>query len=219
MDGDRTIDIGGPEILSYGDMLRGYATVRGLKRWIIPVPVLTPRLSSHWVQWVTPLPATIARPLIEGLRNEAVVQDDSAARIFPSIQPITYNSAVREALAYLDTGDDLLADDATSFVESPSPLTVQSREGMIIERYQKRVQASASNVFRAIRSASKPLLPMSSVCSQVWVVIADGCMPIGHGDCEVRSTGLLEGLDTAAGAAILIAWRWAIRLISGAWSS
>ena len=68
----RVIEIGGADVLTYGEMMTGYAEVRGLRRRLVPVPVLTPRLSSYWVHWVTPIPAEIARPLIEGLRNEAV---------------------------------------------------------------------------------------------------------------------------------------------------
>ena len=66
----RIIEIGGADVLTYGDLLRGYAKARGLKRWLVPVPVLTPRLYSYWVHLVTPVPATIARPLIQGLRND-----------------------------------------------------------------------------------------------------------------------------------------------------
>ena len=73
------VEIGGPDVLSYGDMMRTYARLRGLRRLMIPVPVLTPRLSSYWVNLVSPVPAGIARPLIEGLRNEVVVRDPGPA--------------------------------------------------------------------------------------------------------------------------------------------
>jgi uncharacterized protein YbjT (DUF2867 family) len=151
LEGDRTIDIGGPEVLSYGDMVRGYAQARGLKRWIVPVPVLTPRLSSHWVQWVTPIPATIARPLIDGLRNEAVVREDSAASIFPSIRLLDYATAVRNAIAHLDAGEVVTATRKipSTSIESTAQPSVRDYEGMIIERYQQRVQALPANVFQA----------------------------------------------------------------------
>ena len=96
------VEIGGSEVLTYGDMMMGYAEVRGLRRVLLPVPVLTPRLSSHWVHWMTPIPAEIARPLIEGLRNEVIVRDDTARRLFPDIQPLDYRTAVRRALARLE---------------------------------------------------------------------------------------------------------------------
>lgn len=98
------IEIGGKDVLTYGEMMLGYARVRGLRRVLIAVPVLSPRLSSYWVHWMTPIPASIARPLIEGLRNEVVVRDDKARRLFPGIDPMRYESAVKRALADLADG-------------------------------------------------------------------------------------------------------------------
>ena len=73
---DRTIDIGGPDVVTYQDMMHAYASVAGLRRrWILPVPVLTPRLSSHWVNLVSPLPIQLARPLIDSLTSDVVVAD------------------------------------------------------------------------------------------------------------------------------------------------
>ena len=63
----RIIEIGGADVLTYADMMYAYARERRLTRWLIPVPVLTPALSSHWVHWMTPVPVGIARPLIQGL--------------------------------------------------------------------------------------------------------------------------------------------------------
>lgn len=94
---NRIVEIGGSEILSYGQMMMLYAKVRGLRRWLVPVPVLTPRLSSWWVGLVTPLPASIARPLIDGLKNQVIVQDPTALQLF-SITPIGYEESVKVAL-------------------------------------------------------------------------------------------------------------------------
>jgi uncharacterized protein YbjT (DUF2867 family) len=98
----KVIEIGGADVVTYAEMMTGYARARGLKRWLIPVPVLTPRLSSYWVHLVTPIPANIAQPLIAGLHNEVVARDTSARSIFPSIQPVTYQQAVKAALDSLD---------------------------------------------------------------------------------------------------------------------
>ena len=76
------VEIGGPDVLSYAEMMRTYARLRGMRRLMIPVPVLTPRLSSYWCSLVTPVPSAIARPLIEGLRNEVVVRDPAPAAAF-----------------------------------------------------------------------------------------------------------------------------------------
>jgi uncharacterized protein YbjT (DUF2867 family) len=80
----RTLGIGGPDIVSYHRLLQIMAAERGLpRRLIIPVPVLTPRLSSWWIHLVTPVSAQMARPLAEGLRNRVVLNDDEAARLMP----------------------------------------------------------------------------------------------------------------------------------------
>ena len=88
LDEPRTIgcsfDIGGPDVLTYRELLQMTARSLGLRpRWILPVPVLTPRLSSFWVHLVTPVSARIARPLAEGLRNRMVCRDDVAAQLMP----------------------------------------------------------------------------------------------------------------------------------------
>ena len=82
------IEIGGSDVLTYREMFAAYAKVRGLDRTIVDVPFLTPRLSSHWVGLVTPIPNRVARPLIEGLDNEVVVDDPAKARrLFPDVAP------------------------------------------------------------------------------------------------------------------------------------
>jgi uncharacterized protein YbjT (DUF2867 family) len=94
-----TIDIGGPEIKSYSEIIRDMASALGLRRrLLIPVPVLTPRLSSLWIHLVTPLDASIARPLAEGLRNRVVCRNDDAQRLMPH-QCLTIRQAIDAALA------------------------------------------------------------------------------------------------------------------------
>lgn len=80
----KTLDIGGPDILTYRELMDLLAEVLGLsKRVIVPVPVLTPRLSSLWIHLVTPVDRRIARPLAEGLRNRVVCRDNEALRLMP----------------------------------------------------------------------------------------------------------------------------------------
>lgn len=80
----KTLDIGGPDIWSYAQIMHEMsAALRLRRRLIIPVPVLTPRLSSLWIHLVTPLAANIARPLAEGLRNRVVCRNDEATRLMP----------------------------------------------------------------------------------------------------------------------------------------
>ncbi len=98
---NRTFDIGGPDVLTYGDMMQRYAAVAGLRRRIIvPVPVLSPTLSGHWVGLVTPVPNAIARPLIESLRYEVVCTEDDLRDLVPDPPTgrISYDEALRLAL-------------------------------------------------------------------------------------------------------------------------
>ncbi len=91
-------DIGGDEILSYADLIEVYAEIAGLrKRWIIPVPVLTPYLSSLWIHLVTPIPSYIARPLTEGLKNRVVCQDNRIRNIIKQ-NLLNAHDAIRQAL-------------------------------------------------------------------------------------------------------------------------
>ncbi len=97
----RTFEIGGPERVCYGDIMREYARQRGLRRAMIPVPVLTPYLSSLWLGLVTPVYARIGRKLIEGLRNPTVVEDRSAEQAF-AIRPRGLHESIARALVNED---------------------------------------------------------------------------------------------------------------------
>jgi len=83
-DVDRAFDVGGPDVLTYKQMMRRYAVVAGLpRRRMVRVPVLTPRLSSHWVGLVTPVPSALAKPLVESVKHTAVVSEHDIARWVP----------------------------------------------------------------------------------------------------------------------------------------
>lgn len=97
----RVFEIGGPDRVSYGDLMREYARLRGLRRWIVPVPVLTPKLSSLWLGLVTPVYARVGRKLVDSIRNETVLCDDSAAKTF-SVRPRGVRAAMERALANED---------------------------------------------------------------------------------------------------------------------
>jgi hypothetical protein len=79
----KTFDIGGPDVLTYIDMMRKYAEILNKSVQIIIIPFLTPRLSSYWVDLVTPIRASLARPLIDSLKHDATVKDDSIRRLIP----------------------------------------------------------------------------------------------------------------------------------------
>ncbi|MBZ0293139.1 MAG: SDR family oxidoreductase [Anaerolineae bacterium] len=148
----RIIEIGGADVQTYASMMMTYAAQRGLKRYLIPVPVLTPWLSSYWVHWMTPINARVARALIEGIRNEVVVQDDSARRIFPDITPMDYQTAVALALVKLNA-DEVETTWNDAMGRSPSEIVfLTSEEGMITEYRKKEINARASDVFQIISS-------------------------------------------------------------------
>ncbi len=146
----RTIEIGGKDVTTYGGLMLGYARARGLRRLLLPVPVLTPRLSSYWIHWMTPIPVPISRALAEGLRNEVVVTNDLAGMIFPQIEPQDFATAVRRVTRDLDEGriDTAWSDASGGSGRDESPVRLESLHGMIVECRRRTVTAPASDVYR-----------------------------------------------------------------------
>jgi uncharacterized protein YbjT (DUF2867 family) len=94
----KDFDIGGPDVLTYREMIERIARIRGRRRVIVEVPFLTPRLSSYWLHLVTPVRANVARPLVEGLRNPTVVREARIRNLLPG-SPIPFDDAARAALS------------------------------------------------------------------------------------------------------------------------
>lgn len=92
-----TFEIGGPDVVSYGDMMRSYARMRGLRRLLLPVPVLTPRLSGLWLALVAPAQARVGRMLVEGLKNATVLRSTAAFETF-RIAPTPLDAALTRAI-------------------------------------------------------------------------------------------------------------------------
>ena len=93
-----SFDVGGPEVMTYRQMIERIARIRGKRMPIVEVPVLTPRLSSWWLHLVTPVNASVARPLVEGLRTPTVAHDERIRELVP-LEPTPFDEAVRAALA------------------------------------------------------------------------------------------------------------------------
>jgi uncharacterized protein YbjT (DUF2867 family) len=93
----RIFEIGSPDVTTYGDLIREYARQKGLRRWLISVPVLTPYLSSLWLALVTPASFEVGRHLIEGLKNPTLVRDKTALEVFP-IRPMGIKEAIQKAI-------------------------------------------------------------------------------------------------------------------------
>ncbi|MFD3869932.1 SDR family oxidoreductase [Streptomyces sp. NPDC058623] len=119
----RAFDIGGPDVVTYEDMMRRYATVAELpKRLILRVPMLTPRLSSHWIGLVTPVPRALARPLAESLRHEVVCDEHDIAEWVPDPPgtPISFDEALDLALKKVREADVTTRWSSASLPGAPS---------------------------------------------------------------------------------------------------
>ncbi|MET9803888.1 SDR family oxidoreductase [Streptomyces sp. NPDC006368] len=153
----RPFDIGGPDVLTYRDLMRRYATVAGLpRRIILPVPVLTPSLSSHWVGLVTPVPPGIARPLVESLRHEVVCRDHDIARYVPDPpgQPLGCDEALSLALRRVREAQVATRWSSASVPGAPSdPLPTDpgwAGGSLYTDRRERSVDASPDALWRVI---------------------------------------------------------------------
>jgi len=148
------IEIGGEDILTYKDLMRIYADIRGLKRYFIKVPVLTPKLSSHWIGLVTPLPSRIAKPLVDGLKNELICKSNKAKELF-DFKTISYSEAVKLALQQNKTGktETIWFSSYSSGTKNQiTPVHLTQKEGIMIEKRETVVNASAESTFKAFTS-------------------------------------------------------------------
>jgi uncharacterized protein YbjT (DUF2867 family) len=145
------VEIGGADVLTYQEMMLRYARARGLRRRLVPVPVLTPRLSAYWVHWVTPVIGGIARPLIQGLRNEVVVRSPLARELFPAIEPLSYDEALQAALANVERGEleSRWSDALASSWGDREAFALETREGLVVERREVAVAAPPEATFAA----------------------------------------------------------------------
>ncbi|MGD8916951.1 MAG: NAD(P)H-binding protein [Syntrophobacterales bacterium] len=98
-----SFDVGGPDIVTYRQMMELYAKVRGLKRLIITVPVLTPKLSTYWVNMVTPVPSGVVNPLVEGLKNEVICRENRIRELIP-MKLTTLEQSICIALQEVEKG-------------------------------------------------------------------------------------------------------------------
>ena len=141
----QVIEVGGATIETYRSMMLTYARARRLRRWLLRVPVLTPRLSSYWLRLVTPLPTSIARPLIEGLRTEVVCKSTRAAELFPGIRPMSYEAAVEKSITRRLPDDSL-----TATLPSDPAHVFTRRDGVLCDVHQGVADASPNDVFSVI---------------------------------------------------------------------
>jgi uncharacterized protein YbjT (DUF2867 family) len=153
------VEIGGADVLSYREVLGHYADLRDLRRLLLPLPGMSPRICARMVDWLTPIPASLAAPLIEGLRNDSIVRDDLARRLFPSIEPMGIEAALLRALAYLQTGkvETTWRDAFTPEPKEEPGLLGTTRQGVIRLRFEQSVRASQAILFDSLlRLGSSP---------------------------------------------------------------
>ncbi|HET7354806.1 MAG TPA: SDR family oxidoreductase [Gaiellaceae bacterium] len=149
--GSEIFEIGGPDAVTYGELMREYARQRDLRRVFVRVPVLTPRLSSLWLGLVTPLNARIGRKLIASLPHETVVHDSSALERFP-IRPRGYREAIARALLNEDL--ELAAtrwSDALSVGERAPHSPDKQTRGRLVDTRVRQVTVPPARAFAPIR--------------------------------------------------------------------
>lgn len=147
----RVYEIGGPDVVSYREMMLQYARQRGLRRWIIPVPVLTPHLSSLWLGLVTPVYARVGRKLIESIRHASVVRRTEALDDF-SVRPQSFAAAVASAMRNEDRefAETRWADSFSSSCLLDSP-GVRRFGNRLVDSRTVRIKCSRELAFRPIR--------------------------------------------------------------------
>ncbi|HEX3332063.1 MAG TPA: SDR family oxidoreductase [Gaiellales bacterium] len=145
--GSRIYEIGGADVVTYGELMREYAAQRGLRRHMIPVPLLTPRLSGLWLSLVTPLYAQVGRKLVDGVQNRTVVRDSSALRDFP-IRPRGVPDAIASAIRFEDRA---FAQTRWSDAAASEPHLPRDKPPRLIDTRTVWVPASPDHAFAPIR--------------------------------------------------------------------
>ena len=143
----RVFEIGGPDVMSYADLMLTYGRLRGLWRKYVIVPGVPVWFMALGVEWMTPVPTAIAIPLVDGMRSESVVKDKSALQFFPNIRLIGYKDAVKESLSHLNP----------KYIEpvwkSDAPVVkIMKHEGFFIDHRCEIVNASSEKVFYVVAS-------------------------------------------------------------------
>jgi uncharacterized protein YbjT (DUF2867 family) len=143
------VDIGA-DVLTFRQMMETFAAVRGLKRVIVPVPVLTPLLSGLWVGLITPIPNSLAVPLVKGIINPVLAETGKAEEFFPEIRPMSYREAVERALRKIEERSVETRWSGSYGEEETYGLT--DKEGLIKEVRTVMTDASPESVYRSFTS-------------------------------------------------------------------
>ncbi len=143
------IDVGGDR-LTFRQMMQVYAQVRGLRRHIVAVPVLAPKLAARWVGAVTPIPNRLAVPLVEGMVRPLVADTTRAHHLFPHVRPVSYRESVERALIRSEAGD--IETRWSGALGQARTFALEDWEGLIREQHTRKVAASPRAVFDVFAS-------------------------------------------------------------------
>ena len=203
----RTFEIGGADQASYGDVMREYARQRGLKRVMISVPLLTPRLSSLWLGLVTPVYARVGRELIAGLKNRSVVTDPTALAVFP-IRPVGLREAISRAIRYENRAFALTRwSDARSSGGAAPPLDDARFGGKLVEPAPIHVAVDVGGLFVRVVILGAPTVRLVLVEPLLRFVAAPrdlaGQDGLGGAAGDLHATAIL-GASSFAGRSVSI---------------
>jgi len=140
----------GSQPLTFKGMMTEYAAVRGLRRLIVPVPVLAPKLAALWVGLVTPIPNRLAVPLIEGVVHPVTADTSDARRDFPEIQPLPYRESVRRALESIES--EAVPTRWSGALGAAQAVELTTREGLVRETRRHHTSAQPEDVFEVVTS-------------------------------------------------------------------
>lgn len=140
----------GADQLPFRGMMETFAEVRGLKRILIPVPVLTPLISGLWVGLITPIPNSLAIPLVKGIVNPVLADTSKAKKYFPEIEPMLYKDSVKRALNKIE--NRATETRWTDSLGSSETYKLTDREGLIKEIRRVETKASPESVYRSFMS-------------------------------------------------------------------
>ncbi|MDC6366618.1 MULTISPECIES: SDR family oxidoreductase [Flavobacteriaceae] len=150
---NQSFDIGGPDVLTYKGMLHGYAKVRGFKNWIFTVPVMTPKLSSYWLYFVTSTSYKLAVNLVDSMKMEVVAKDNRLQQLL-KIQPLTYEEAIARAFKKIEQ----------NLVVSSWKDSIAS--GQIHEDLEKYIQVPKYGVLTDVQT--QPIQNEAAVLDKIW---------------------------------------------------
>ncbi len=181
---NQSFDIGGPDILTYKEMLLGYARQRGIKRWIFSIPLFTPRLSSYWLYFVTSTSYSLATSLVESMKNEVIAHNDAIKEIIPQ-ELLSYTASIDLALGRIEQN---------TIISSWKDALVS---GNIQSDYMDFIQVPDNGTFKDKRKKYFPANDLESVEHNMWSIGGNNGWYCANGLWKIR--GFIDKLFGGVG--------------------